>query len=295
MFVTYGPDRQAEAAASKELYNSVDQFAIVLIDNGAIGVYNGDDWFVIPPHSFIFISPRETVKIENSGGSLEVIYFSPRFLNLNYTFEEIERIRNKTTQAEYEGELCFKTNVFFDRNKYPHGVVRLQYNKYTAIRKLYHSITHNLSDQPDAYWSCRARSALGHILTIISGMTDEFRGDQRMDAVIDYIQCNYSHKITEEQITNVSGLVMQEINHRMIDVYGVTFADYLADMRMDLACMSLAYTALPMSEIASNCGYYDQSHLAKVIKKHKGMSPLQYRKHAVESRKAFYRDKRRST
>ena len=288
MYITCGSDRRVEGAVSNELHNSDDQFTLILVDEGTFGTC-GDDKFTIPNHSLLYVRPDENVKIESR--RIKVFYFSPKFLNLNYTFSEIERIQNKTEIAEYEGELCFKMKAFYDRSEYPFGIVRLPQNKYNAVCKLYDDIAHNFVDQPDGYWSCRARTALGHILTIASGLTGEFPDDQKMSAVIDYIQGNYRRKITEDQITDISGMDMERINGKMIDVYGVTFSRYLSDMRIDLACMSLAYTELPIAEIVSRCGFYDQSHLSKVMKEYKGMSPLQYRKHAQESRKAFYRDR----
>lgn len=291
MFVTCNGGRLVEGKISNDIRYTDDQFSIVLVHEGSVGVY-GSIKFLIPAHSLVCVHPEERFEIESIDGSgIDVLYFSPKFANINYTFDELRRIHEKTEKPEYEGEFCFKTGMFFDRRKYPLGLVALKPNRYRAVDRLFGVIRANFDNPPDGYWSCRARSALGAVLTIASGITDEFSGDPAMDTVVDYIQGNYNKKITDEKLSSVSGLNAAEINRRMTDKYGATCATYVNIVRVDAACLSLAYTELPVVEISAACGFGDQQYFCRVFRDHKGRSPLQYRKYAQESRKAFYRER----
>lgn len=292
MFVTFNGGRLVEGMVSCDLRNTDEQFSVVLVHEGAIGSCGGIK-FLIPAHSVVCIHPEERIKIDSADGAgIDVLYFSPKFANINYTFAELQRIHEKVEKAEYEGEFCFKTGMFFDRRKYPLGIVALRTSQYRSVDRLFDVIRTNFNDPPDGYWSCRARSALGMILTIASGITNEFSDDPAMGRVINYIQDNYSKKITDETLSSVSGLGVAEINRRMTDKYGVTCAKYINSVRVDAACLSLAYTELPVVEISAACGFGDQQYFSRVFRDHKGRSPLQYRKYAQESRKAFYLDRK---
>jgi len=43
------------------------------------------------------------------------------------------------------------------------------------------------------------------------------------------------------------------------------------------ACELLAISALPLTEVAAVCGFYDQAHLTRIFKKQLGTTPGAYR------------------
>lgn len=61
-------------------------------------------------------------------------------------------------------------------------------------------------------------------------------------------------------------------------VYGQNISIYLRDLRMHTAARLLTTTRLPISEIAEQVGYLNQSKFATVFKKQFQMSPLEYRR-----------------
>ena len=54
--------------------------------------------------------------------------------------------------------------------------------------------------------------------------------------------------------------------------------------RMSVAKKMLEESTLPISSIASSCGYSDQSAFCKVFKKTQAISPLQYRKKILKNK-----------
>ena len=63
-------------------------------------------------------------------------------------------------------------------------------------------------------------------------------------------------------------------------VFGQNISVYLREIRMKKAAELLKNTNLPVSKIAEQVGYMNQSKFAAVFKKHLGMSPLEYRRFA---------------
>lgn len=56
-----------------------------------------------------------------------------------------------------------------------------------------------------------------------------------------------------------------------------TIGEYLRWLRVEFACLQLSASDVPLSEIALNAGFYDQSHFARTFKTLVGATPNQYR------------------
>ena len=59
--------------------------------------------------------------------------------------------------------------------------------------------------------------------------------------------------------------------------YHSTIGEYLRQLRIEAACREMSDTQTSLSVIATNAGFYDQSHFANTFKRHTGMTPTQYR------------------
>ena len=59
--------------------------------------------------------------------------------------------------------------------------------------------------------------------------------------------------------------------------FGVTVGDFVRKLRIEHACADLKKEHLPLSAIALQAGFADQSHFSKVFKSYVGMTPREYR------------------
>ena len=59
--------------------------------------------------------------------------------------------------------------------------------------------------------------------------------------------------------------------------YHMTIGEYIRKRRIEHASELLSNSELPMAEIASTCGFSDQSHFCALFKKHSGMTPAKFR------------------
>ena len=59
--------------------------------------------------------------------------------------------------------------------------------------------------------------------------------------------------------------------------YRMTVASYIRHLRLDWAARRITSTDMPLSEIASDAGFSDQSHFTREFKRHIGDTPGEYR------------------
>jgi len=59
--------------------------------------------------------------------------------------------------------------------------------------------------------------------------------------------------------------------------FGVTIGEFVRKLRIEHACAELDKEDLPLSAIALQAGFADQSHFSKVFKSYVGMTPREYR------------------
>lgn len=59
--------------------------------------------------------------------------------------------------------------------------------------------------------------------------------------------------------------------------YRQTVGEYVRRRRVEIACRKLSATDSPLGDIALTCGFFDQSHFARTLKKLTGLTPGEYR------------------
>jgi AraC family transcriptional regulator len=59
--------------------------------------------------------------------------------------------------------------------------------------------------------------------------------------------------------------------------YHASVGEYVRRLRVESACREMAATDLPLSQIAANAGFYDQSHFSRAFKQQTGLTPAAYR------------------
>jgi AraC family transcriptional regulator len=74
--------------------------------------------------------------------------------------------------------------------------------------------------------------------------------------------------------------------------YRVTIGEYIRTRRIEYASELLSNSRLSLTEIASICGFADQSHFCALFKKHSGMTPAKFRE---MSNRAWNRSKAKPT
>ena len=94
---------------------------------------------------------------------------------------------------------------------------------------------------------------------------------------IRYLSAHYSEPVTLAQTAKSAGVHPSYLSSLFRKITGLTFKDYLNNIRIEHALELLKNTDYPIMEIAISCGFNDQSYFSKVFKKQTGMTPRQFR------------------
>ena len=104
-----------------------------------------------------------------------------------------------------------------------------------------------------------------------------------MLAAIKYIQFNYSHDISVDDIAKAVGVSRSHLFRSFESVLGQSPKEYLTDFRMKQACYLLEHSSLSITAIANSLGFDNSLYFSKTFHKQKQMSPKEYRTHSRTS------------
>ncbi|MDR2223889.1 MAG: AraC family transcriptional regulator [Flavobacteriaceae bacterium] len=108
---------------------------------------------------------------------------------------------------------------------------------------------------------------------------NENRKAQDIMKMITYIQKHISNKqmLTLEVLAKEFTLSKNYLGEYFKKQTGVSLQDYILDYKLKLVETRLKYSTTRLKEIAFELGFNDESHLSKLFKKYKQMTPSQYR------------------
>lgn len=98
-----------------------------------------------------------------------------------------------------------------------------------------------------------------------------------MPAVLELLRNTYASNPSVETIAARAGVHPVHLCRSFRKHQGMTIGQYLRRLKVDESRTLLAASGLSLSEIASRCGFCDQSHFSSVFKKVTGHTPGQYR------------------
>ena len=93
----------------------------------------------------------------------------------------------------------------------------------------------------------------------------------------DAIRANCADGISIAELAKKAGLSPRHFSRRFREVFSVSPQEFLVKTRIQLACEMLQESANDLAEIATECGFYDQSNFGRQFRKHTGITPREYR------------------
>lgn len=101
----------------------------------------------------------------------------------------------------------------------------------------------------------------------------------RFKPVTDYIADHYAEKISLAQLAKIVGTTTVNFRRYFSITFGISPGRYITTIRLNAVCRLLESTDKLLSDIAVETGFWDQSHLTKIFKRERGMTPGEYRTH----------------
>lgn len=127
---------------------------------------------------------------------------------------------------------------------------------------------------PDAAGAVEAIVAISVDLRTGSGADDGMEG---LAAALELVRARFGEPLKVDDLARAAEMSRQQLERRMRRALGVSAKQYVLRVRLDEATRLLATTDLPIAEIATRCGFYDQAALTRRFARAVGMTPRRYR------------------
>lgn len=112
-------------------------------------------------------------------------------------------------------------------------------------------------------------------------ITDKDRFEDRILQINNYIRSNYAQNYSLKDLSEKLYLSIGYLSRFFKKNYGMSFAEYLTNIRLYHAVEDLLYTNVPITHVAYDNGFTNAAVFNKAFKKAYGETPSSFRKKAV--------------
>lgn len=100
----------------------------------------------------------------------------------------------------------------------------------------------------------------------------------RIRSVVTHIERNFGKDLRLDDLIAMSGMSATMFKATFAKTFGMSPGRYITTIRLNAARERLEKTNLPLSEIAAETGFFDQSHFSRTFKQIRGITPGDYRR-----------------
>ena len=117
--------------------------------------------------------------------------------------------------------------------------------------------------------------ALAH--SIVRHSTRLPRDLRSLQRACEYVHAHFGENLTLAQVAQAAGVHPVYLGGIFRQEFGETLGEYLNRIRVRAAADRLANSDIPLSEIALDFGFYDQSHFTRIFRQFTGATPGVFR------------------
>lgn len=114
-------------------------------------------------------------------------------------------------------------------------------------------------------------------MLVRQGQTGERRPPKWLIRVVEKLNEDFAEGLTSESLAAEAGVHPVYLASVFRKFYRQTIGEYVQGLRITRAAALLHDKDIPLTEIAYECGFSDQSHLTRVFKRRTGMTPGVFR------------------
>ena len=269
-------------------------FGFIMIYEGTALFRVGDLSFEATGPCFVCFDESNSPKVLRKRGlKCDSIYFKPTFLNVNMTFSRLHSGNYEQLALIHD---FFLLKPFTDNIRYVFPVIDEYLDN---LKRLFSVLENELKEQPDWYWSCRSRSYFMEMMLLLErtygliGQNDPMGNansvfNPHLKKAVIYIENNYREAVTLEAISKAAALSHSSLTQLFKNELEMTPVEYVWYHRIVVAKKFLAFTDLPIKDIASRCGFKTTQHFSRKFEEGIGCNPTTYRTLAVSKRKKSF-------
>ncbi|MBZ5504663.1 MAG: AraC family transcriptional regulator [Acidobacteriia bacterium] len=110
---------------------------------------------------------------------------------------------------------------------------------------------------------------------------------QSLRRACEYVHAHFGQNLTLAQVARAAGIHPVYLGQVFRQEFGETLGEYLNRIRVRAAAESLANSDLPLSTIALDFGFYDQSHFTRIFRQLTGATPAVFRADYASRKTSF--------
>jgi AraC family transcriptional regulator len=129
-----------------------------------------------------------------------------------------------------------------------------------------------------------AESVVAEMMGDICGMrqVQEQTTPRWLVRAIDFLHANCSRNLALFDVAHEAGVHPVHLSRVFRARFGTTMGAFVNHLRIQRACRILSAVETPLCDIASDCGFSDQSHFTRVFKAMLGITPVRFRQAHLE-------------
>lgn len=161
------------------------------------------------------------------------------------------------------------------------GVAPVALQHHQVSRLLAHAMSLIERDQEGAMEFVRRASALASHAGSLEENSRSTRGGLapwQAERVKRHIDKAYAGRINLDELAQMTRLSNSYFSAAFRASFGTSPHDYICRRRIEQAKHLMVHTQTPLSEIALDCGFADQSHLSRVFRRITGHTPAAWRR-----------------
>jgi PAS domain S-box-containing protein len=116
------------------------------------------------------------------------------------------------------------------------------------------------------------------VVSIALGTPAALGAEHPLRPVVTYLREHLAEPMTVDGLAEVAGLPLRQFERLIRRTFGLPTKQYITQVRVTAAGELLKSTQQPLAEIATRCGWYDQSAFSKQFTKIVGVTPGEYRR-----------------
>ncbi len=101
---------------------------------------------------------------------------------------------------------------------------------------------------------------------------------REIQPLLSYVLQHYKEKFDSKHLARLTRLSASQLNRRFKRLFQMSPRQFVLHVRINAACYLLTRTQSPLSVIALETGFFDQSHFCRLFKRALGITPTTYRR-----------------
>jgi len=117
-----------------------------------------------------------------------------------------------------------------------------------------------------------------HVYRLSQKIGGEKKRFPRLKSVAEHIVAHYNDRLRIRDLAKLSGLSESIFKRNFTNTFGMPPGNFIQITRLNAARRLLETTDKLLTDIAVETGFFDQSHMTRVFKKERGITPGEYRR-----------------